>query len=43
MRFDPPLIPGILVRRYKRFLADVDQVTAALELAQYGTLGGGTR
>lgn len=24
MRFDPPLIPGILVRRYKRFLADVD-------------------
>ena len=23
MRFDPPLIPGILQRRYKRFLADV--------------------
>ncbi len=23
MRFDPPLSPGILVRRYKRFLADV--------------------
>lgn len=23
MRFDPPLTPGILVRRYKRFLADV--------------------
>ena len=24
MRFDPPLLPGILVKRYKRFLADVD-------------------
>ncbi len=24
MRFDPPLIPGILVRRYKRFLADIE-------------------
>ena len=24
MRFDPPLLPGLLVRRYKRFLADVD-------------------
>ena len=23
MRFEPPLFPGILVRRYKRFLADV--------------------
>ena len=23
MRFEPPLLPGILVRRYKRFLADV--------------------
>lgn len=23
MRFDPPLIPGTLVRRYKRFLADI--------------------
>lgn len=27
----------------ERFLADVDQVMAALELAQYGTLGGGSR
>lgn len=24
MRFDPPLIRGVLVRRYKRFLADVE-------------------
>ena len=24
MRFSPPLAPGVLVRRYKRFLADVD-------------------
>lgn len=23
MHFDPPLIPGVLRRRYKRFLADV--------------------
>lgn len=23
MRFDPPLIPGFLIRRYKRFFADV--------------------
>lgn len=24
MRFEPPLAPGVLVRRYKRFLADVE-------------------
>ena len=24
MRFEPPLLPGVLVRRYKRFLADVE-------------------
>lgn len=24
MRFDPPLIQGVLVRRYKRFLADIE-------------------
>ena len=24
MRFEPPLLPGVLIRRYKRFLADVE-------------------
>ncbi len=24
MQFNPPLLPGVLVRRYKRFLADID-------------------
>ena len=26
MRFEPPLLPGVLIRRYKRFLADVEVV-----------------
>ncbi len=32
-RFDPPLIPGILVRRYKRFLADVELEDGAVVTA----------
>ena len=30
MRFEPPLLPGILIRRYKRFLADVEVSGAGL-------------
>lgn len=43
MRFDPPLIPATLVRRYKRFLADValdDGTTATAHVANSGKMLG---
>ena len=30
MRFEPPLLPGVLIRRYKRFLADVEVAGAGV-------------
>ncbi|MBS4734546.1 DNA/RNA nuclease SfsA, partial [Acinetobacter baumannii] len=30
MRFDPPLEEGRLLRRYKRFLADIETTTGEL-------------
>ena len=38
MQFDPPLIAGVLIRRYKRFLADVD-IAGRLEIAHCANPG----
>lgn len=43
MRFDPPLVPATLVRRYKRFLADValeDGTVATAHVANSGKMLG---
>lgn len=39
MRFDPPLVPATLVRRYKRFLADVAFDDGRIETAHVANSG----
>jgi sugar fermentation stimulation protein A len=39
MRFDPPLVPGVLRRRYKRFLADVELANGELITAHVANPG----
>jgi sugar fermentation stimulation protein A len=39
MRFDPPLVPAVLVRRYKRFLADIAFPDGRVETAHVANSG----
>ena len=39
MKFNKPLIPGVLIRRYKRFLADVELTDGAVVVAHCSNTG----